>query len=115
MAFLDSLNVATLQHPEVLHARAELEYWAQYALEDPTYADTSLATLATLRARWPDHVSGYFRAAEQLYRSNKPQEALPLIEEAIRLAPGSAEVALLALEYPQQGGFAPRRRAPPRY
>ena len=92
MAFLDSLDAATLQHPEVLHARAELEYWAQYALEDPTYADTSLATLDTLRARWPDHVSGYFRAAEQLYRSNKPQEALSLIEEAIRLAPGSAEV-----------------------
>ena len=92
MAFLDSLDAETRQHPEVLHARAELEYWAQYALEDPTYADTSLATLATLRARWPDHVSGYFRAAEQLYRSNKPQEALSLIEEAIRLSPGSAEV-----------------------
>ena len=92
MAFLDSLDAATLQHPEVLHARAELEYWAQYALEDPTYADTSLATLDTLRARWPDHVSGYFRAAEYLYRANKPQEALSLIEEAIRLAPGSAEV-----------------------
>ena len=92
LAFLDSLDAATLQHPEVLHARAELEYWARYALEDPAYADTSLATLATLRARWPDHVSGYFRAAEQLYRSNKPQEALLLIEEAIRLSPGSAEV-----------------------
>ena len=92
LAFLDSLDAATLQHPEVLHARAELEYWARYALEDPAYADTSLATLATLRERWPDHVSGYFRAAEQLYRSNKPQEALLLIEEAIRLSPGSAEV-----------------------
>ena len=92
MAFLDSLDAATLQHPEVLHARAELEHWAQYALEDPTYADTSLATLATLRARWPDHASGYFRAAEYLYRANKPQEALSLIEEAIRLSPGSAEV-----------------------
>ena len=92
MAFLDSLDAATLQHPEVLHARAELEYWAQYALEDPTYADTSLATLAALRARWPDHVSGYFQAAEQLYRANKLQEALALVEEAIRLSPGSAEV-----------------------
>ncbi len=92
MVFLDAVDAATLQHPEVLHARAELEHWAQYALEDPTYADTSLATLATLRARWPDHVSGYFQAAEYLYRANKPQEALPLIEEAIRLSPGSAEV-----------------------
>ena len=92
LAFLDSLDAATRQHPEVLHARAELEYWAQYALEEPAYADTSLATLATLRARWPDHVSGYFQAAEQLYRANKPQEALSLIEEAIGLSPGSAEV-----------------------
>ena len=95
IAFLDSLDAATLQHPEVLHARAELEHWAQYALEDPAYADTSLATLATLRARWPDHASGYFRAAEYLYRANKPQEALSLIEEAIRLSPGSAEVRYL--------------------
>ena len=94
-AFLDSVDAETLQHPEVLHARAELEYWAQYRLEDSAYADTSLATLATLRARWPDHVSGYFSAAQQLYRSNKPQEALSLIEEAVRLAPGSADVRYL--------------------
>ena len=91
-AFLDSLDAATRQHPEVLHARAEFEYWAQYRLEDPAYADTSLATLATLRARWPNHVSGYLRAAEQLYQADKPKEALPLIEEAVRLAPGSADV-----------------------
>ena len=95
LAFLDSLDVETLQHPEVLHARAELEYRAQYSTNNPTYVDTSLATLATLRARWPNHVSGYFSAAQQLYRSNKPQEALPLIEEAVRLAPGSADVRYL--------------------
>ena len=92
MAFLDSVDAETLQHPEVLHARAELEHWAQYALEDSAYADTSLATLALLRERWPDHVSGYRRAAEYLYRANKPQEALTLIEAAVRLAPGSADV-----------------------
>ena len=49
MAFLDSLDAATRQHPEVLHARAELEYWARYEREDPAYVDTSLATLAMLR------------------------------------------------------------------
>ena len=92
LAFLDSVDAETLKHPEVLHARAELEHWARYALEDPEYADTSLATLALLRERWPDHVSGYRRAAEYLYRANKPQEALSLIEEAVRLAPGSADV-----------------------
>ncbi len=95
LAFLDSLDAATLQHPEVLHARAEFEYWIQYPLEDPAYADTSLATLATLRARWPDHVSGYLSAAQQLYRSNEPQEALPLVEEALRLSPSSAHVRYL--------------------
>ena len=95
MAFLDSLDAATLQHPEILHARAELEYRAQYPLNNPAYADTSLATLATLRARWPDHVSGYLSAAQQLHRSDKPQEALPLIEEAIRLSPSSADVRYL--------------------
>ena len=115
MAFLDSLDAATLQHPEVLHARAELEYWAQYTLEEPAYADTSLATLATLRARWPDHVSGYLRAAEYLYRANKPQEALPLIEEAIRLSPGSAEVRYWHWNILNKDGPAPRRRATPRY
>ncbi len=95
VAFLDSMDAATLHHSEVLHARAELEYWAQNALENPTYADTSLATLATLRARWPNHVGGYFSAAEQLHRADKPQEALPLIEEAIGLAPSSADVRYL--------------------
>ena len=95
MAFLDSLDAETLHHPEVLHARAEFEYRAQYPLADPAYADTSLATLATLRARWPDHVSGYFSAAQQLHWSDKPEEALPLIEEALRLAPGSADVRYL--------------------
>ena len=95
LAFLDSLDAATLQHPEVLHARAELEYRAQYPLNNPAYADTSLATLATLRAHWPDHVSGYLSAAQQLHRSDKPQEALPLIEEAVRLSPSSADVRYL--------------------
>ena len=95
MAFLDSLDAATLHHPEVLHARAELEYRAQYPLNNPAYADTSLATLATLRTRWPDHVSGYLSAAQQLHRSDKPQEALSLIEEAVRLSPSSADVRYL--------------------
>ena len=89
IAFLDSLDAGTIQHPEVLHTRAQFE--ARRARKDPAYADTSLATLAMLRARWPDHVSGYRRAAEYLYQE-KPQEALALIEEAVRLAPGSADV-----------------------
>ena len=89
IAFLSSLDAATRQHPEVLHARAQFE--VRRAREDLAYVDTSLATLALLRERWPDHVSGYRRAAEYLYQE-KPQEALALIEEAVRLAPGSADV-----------------------
>ena len=89
LAFLDSVDEATLQHPEVLHARAQFE--VRRARENPAYVDTSLATLALLRERWPNHVSGYRRAAEYLYLK-KPQEALALIETAVRLAPGSADV-----------------------
>ena len=89
LAFLDLLDEETLQHPEVLHARAQFEVGR--AREDPAYVDTSLATLALLRERWPNHVSGYRRAAEYLYLK-KPQEALTLIETAVRLAPGSADV-----------------------
>ena len=42
---------------------------------------------------WPgsDHVSGYRRAAEYLYEE-QPQEARALIEEAVRLAPGSSDI-----------------------
>ena len=89
LAFLDLLDAETLQHPEVLHARAQFEVGR--TREDPAYVDTSLATLALLRERWPDHVSGYRRAAEYLYLK-KPQEALTLIKTAVRLAPGSADV-----------------------
>ena len=89
LAFLDSVDEATLQHPEVLHARAQFE--VRRARENPAYVDTSLATLTLLRERWPNHVSGYRRAAEYLYLK-KPQEALALIETAVRLAPGSADV-----------------------
>ena len=89
LAFLDLLDAETLQHPEVLHARAQFEVGR--TREDPAYVDTSLATLALLRERWPNHVSGYRRAAEYLYLK-KPQEALTLIKTAVRLAPGSADV-----------------------
>ena len=113
MAFLDSLDAATLQHPEILHARAELEYRAQYSLNNPAYADTSLATLATLRARWPDHVSGYLSAAQQLHRSDKSQEALPLIEEAIRLSPSSADVRYLHWQILNETDHSPPTSAAP--
>ena len=49
MTFLSSLDAATRQHPEVLHARAQFE--VRRAREDPAYVDTSLATLAMLRER----------------------------------------------------------------
>ena len=58
MAFLDSLDAATLQHPEVLYARAELEYMAQYALggshlcgHEPRYLGHAASALARPRQR----------------------------------------------------------------
>ncbi len=91
-AFLVSLDSATRVAPEVLRRQAELESWAQYELDDPAWADSSLATYAELRERWPDHVDGYLGAAEDLFRANRAEEALPLIERAVALAPGSLDV-----------------------
>ena len=54
-----------------------------------------------------------FSAAQQLYRSDKPQEALPLIEEAVRLAPSSADVRYLHWQILNE--TAPRRGATHRH
>ena len=90
--FLGTLDPEIGGSPEVLAARAELENLARYEREDPTWADSSLATYAELRERWSDHVDGYLKAAEALFRANRPEEALPLIEQAVALAPGSVDV-----------------------
>ena len=92
LKFLGALDAEIAASPEVLAARAELENLARYELEDPTWADSSLATYSELRERWPDHVGGYLYAAEALFRSNRSAEALPLIEQAVALAPGSVDV-----------------------
>ncbi|WP_420462396.1 redoxin domain-containing protein [Candidatus Palauibacter sp.] len=94
-SFLTSLDSATRAAPEVLRRQAELESWAQYELDDPTWADSSLATYAELRDRWPDHVDGYLGAAENLFRANHAAEALLLIEEALALSPASVDVRRL--------------------
>lgn len=91
-AFLTSLDSASRATPEVLRRQADLESWAQYELDDPAWADSSLATYAELRERWPDHVDGYLGAAEDLFRANRAEEALPLAEQAVALAPGSVDV-----------------------
>ncbi|MCZ0934766.1 MAG: redoxin domain-containing protein [Gemmatimonadetes bacterium] len=91
-SFLASLDSDTREASEVLYQQARLEWWAQYELDDPTWADSSLATYATLRERWPDHVAGYLGAAEDLFRGNRAEEAAALIEQALALAPGSVDV-----------------------
>ncbi len=95
LAFLTTLDSATRTSPEVMRREAELESWAQYELDDPTWADSSLATYAELRERWPDHVDGYLGAAEHLFRANRPEEALTLLEQAVNLSPGSVDVRRL--------------------
>ncbi len=89
---LSTLDPTTRLAPEVLVMQAQIEAQAQYELNDPAWADSSLATYAWVRERWPDHVDGYLRAAEGLFRANRAEEALLLIEQALVLAPGSLDV-----------------------
>ena len=89
---LTSLDPATRQSPEILVMQAQIEAQAQYELNDPTWADSSLATYAEVRERWPGQVDGYLRPAEDLFRANRAREAAPLIEQALALAPGSVDV-----------------------
>ena len=89
---LSTLDPATRLSPEILLMQAEIQSQAQYELNDPTWADSSLATYSELRERWPDHVDGYLGAAEDLFRANRAEEAISLIEQAVALAPGSVDV-----------------------
>ncbi|WP_419165669.1 redoxin domain-containing protein [Candidatus Palauibacter sp.] len=90
--FLETLDAETRDTPELFAARAALENQARYRREDPAWADSSLATYTEMRERWPDHVDGYLRPAEDLFRANRSEEALPLIEQAVALSPGSVDV-----------------------
>ena len=90
--FLESLDAEIRDTPELFAAQARLENQARLLRDDPAWADSSLATYAELRERWPDHVDGYLRPAEDLFRANRSEEALPLIEAAVALAPGSIDV-----------------------
>ena len=92
---LSTLDPAMRQSPQILVLQAQMEWWAQYELNDPAWADSSQATYARVRERWPDHVHGYLSAAEDLFRANRFEDALPLIEEAVSLAPGSGDVRQL--------------------
>ncbi len=95
LTVLVALDSATLAAPEILAIRAEIASQAQYELGDPTWADSSLASYAELRDRWPDHIDGYLRPAENLFRANRAEEALPLIDQAVSLAPGSVDARSL--------------------
>ena len=91
--FLKSLDAETRAAPEVFAAHAELQHRARR--EDPAWADSSLATYAEFRERWPGHVVGYVRPAENLFRANRAREALRLAELAMALSPGSVDARML--------------------
>ncbi|WP_419160984.1 hypothetical protein [Candidatus Palauibacter sp.] len=91
-AFLESLDADTRTTPEVFSERAQLESRLQYDRPGPAWADSSLATYAEMRERWPEYVEGFLHPAEALFGANRSGEALPLIERALALAPGSADV-----------------------
>ena len=91
-AFLVSLDEETRAWPEVLRMKAELESAARYELNDPTWADSSRVTWAEFKERFPDHVLGYTRLANEAYNARRMDEWTPLMEAALELAPGSLEV-----------------------
>ena len=90
--FLESLDEEARGWPEVLRMEAEIESLARYELEDPTWADSSRATWAEFKERFPDHVMGYTRLANEAYNDRRMDEWTSLMEGALELAPGSAEV-----------------------
>ena len=90
--FLESLDEETRGWPEVLRMEAEIEDLARYELEDPTWADSMRATWAEFKERFPDHVLGYTRLANEAYNARRMDEWTSLMEAALELAPGSAEV-----------------------
>ena len=89
---LESFDEETRGWPEVLRMQAEIESQARYELDDPTWADSSRATWAVFSEKFPDHVLGYTRLANEAYRARRMDEWTPLMEAALELAPGSGEV-----------------------
>lgn len=89
---LESFDEETRAWPEVLRMKAMIESQARYELNDPTWADTSRATLAELIERFPNHVSGYTSLANEEYQARRMDEWTTLMETALELAPGSGEV-----------------------
>ena len=90
--FLEGLDEETRGWPEVLRMQAELESQARYTLNDPTWADSSRATWAEFKERFPDHVLGYTRLANEAYNARRMDEWTSLMDAALELAPGSSEV-----------------------
>ena len=90
--FLESLDEEARGWPEILRMEAEIEDVARYELEDPTWADSMRATWAEYKERFPDHVLGYTRLANEAYNDRRMDDWTSLMEAALELAPGSAEV-----------------------
>ena len=89
---LESFDEEARAWPEVLRMEAEIESQARYELDDPTWADSSRATWAEFKERFPDHVLGYTKLANEAYNARRMDEWTSLMEAALELAPGSAEV-----------------------
>ena len=90
--FLGELDEETRGWPELLRMRAELESQARYEMDDPAWADSSRATWALLNEKFPNHVLGYTRLANEAYQARRMDEWTPLMQAALELAPGSGEV-----------------------
>ncbi len=89
---LESLDAEARGWPEVLRMQAEIESYARFELDDPSWADSSRATWAEFKERFPDHVLGYTELANEAYVARRMDEWTSLMEAALELAPGSVEV-----------------------
>ncbi len=89
---LEGLDEETRGWPEVVRMQAEMESRARYELDDPTWADSSRATWAEFKEKFPDHVLGYTRLATEASNGRRMDEWAELMETALELAPGSSEV-----------------------
>ena len=89
---LESFDEETRAWPEVMRMKALIESQARYTLDDPTWADTTRATLQQFIDRFPNHVIGYTRLANEAYNARRMDEWTTLMETALELAPGSGDV-----------------------
>jgi tetratricopeptide (TPR) repeat protein len=94
VAFLDENLEGSGEAAELLAARAHALYQQSFGSggRDSEKAATALALYEQARRRSPSNVNAHFLAGEMLVRGRRNAEALPLLEEAVRLSPRASSI-----------------------